>query len=36
MDERETGLKALAGFRLKAGLRRDGSPAQVSPSEYRL
>ena len=27
---RETGLKPLNGFRLKAGLRRDGSPAQTS------
>ena len=33
---RETGLKPLNDFRLKAGLRRDGSPAQTSPSEYRL
>jgi hypothetical protein len=33
---RETGLKPLDGFRLKAGLRHDGSPAQTSPSEYRL
>ena len=40
MDEasegRETGLKPLNGFRLKAGLRREGSPTQTSPSEYRL
>ena len=34
MDLRETGLKPLNGFRLKAGLRREGSSAQTSPSEY--
>ena len=33
---RETGLKPLNDFRLKAGLRREGTPAQTSPSEYRL
>ena len=33
---RETGLKPLNDFRLKAGLRREGSPTQTSPSEYRL
>ena len=33
---RETGLKPLNDFRLKAGLRREGSPIQTSPSEYRL
>jgi hypothetical protein len=33
---RETGLKPLNDFRLKAGLRRGGSPTQTSPSEYRL
>ena len=36
MDLRETGLKPLNDFRLKAGLRREGSPTQTSPSEYRL
>ena len=36
MDERETGLKPLNDFRLKAGLRREGAPAQTSQSEYRL
>ena len=36
MDLRETGLKPLNGFRLKAGLRRGVSPTQISPSEYRL
>ena len=35
-EEQETGLKPLNGFRLKAGLRREGSPAQNSLSEYRL
>ena len=33
---RETGPKPLNDFHLKAGLRRDGSPAQISPSEFRL
>ena len=33
---RETGLKPLNDFRLKAGLRREGSPTQTSPSEHRL
>ena len=36
MDLRETGLKPLNDFRLKAGLRREGSPTQTSPSEHRL
>ena len=36
MDKRETGLKPLNDFRLKAGLQREGSRAQTSPSEYRL
>ena len=36
MDQREAGLKPLDGFRLKAGLRREGSPARTYPSEYRL
>ena len=31
-----TGLKPLPDFRLKAVLRRDGSPARTSPSESRL
>ena len=31
-----TGLKPLNDFRLMAGLRREGSMAQTSPSEYRL
>ena len=34
MGEREMGLKPLNGFRLKAGLRRGGSPTQTSLSEY--
>jgi hypothetical protein len=33
---RETGLKPLNDFRLKAGLRRDRLPTQTSLSEYRL
>ena len=33
---RETGLKPLDDFRLKAELRRECSPMQTSPSEYRL
>ena len=33
---RGTGLKPLTDFRLKAGLRREVSPRQTSPSEYRL
>ena len=33
---RETGLKPLNDFRLKAGLRREGFPPQTSLSEYRL
>ena len=36
MDSRETGLKPLNGFRLKAGLRHEGSSAQTSLPEYRL
>ena len=36
MDLRETGLKPLNDFRLKAGLRRECSPTQTSPSEHRL
>ena len=33
---RETGLKPLDDIRLKAELRRECSPMQTSPSEYRL
>ena len=35
-EGQKTGLKPLNDFRLKAVLRREGSPTQTSPSAYRL
>jgi hypothetical protein len=36
MDERETGLKPLNGFRLKAGLRRSGHGHKTFPPPFVL